>query len=340
MKFSLSPFFIKFFCIVFGFALSIGTTYAQDPVFSQFYASPLQLNPALTGTVDAPVFHLNYRNQWPSLQQAYVTYAASYSQLAPKLNSGFGVSVLADVAGNGIYTGTQIGMHYAYEIRFNDELYIRTGLEANFINKRLAWEKLIFLDQIDIESGPYDSNGNPYPTDETQPNLNINYFDFGFGSMIYTPYFYGGIALKHINAPEEGFLRINNTFGELPMRLTVHAGGQIPLNAHNKYKKQAFISPNLLFAKQREFHQLNVGAYAKYDVFLGGVWFRHTFTNADAVIFMVGFEKKFFKIAYSFDLTVSRLSMASGGAHEISLVFNFENKKRGQDYNDCLNLFR
>lgn len=340
MKHHLSPFFIKKILLFLAIGLFFSQIQAQDPVFSQFYASPLQLNPALTGTVDAPVFHLNYRNQWPSLSQAYVTYAASYSQLAPKLNSGFGLSVLADVAGNGIYTGTQIGMHYAYELRFNDQLYIRTGLEANFISKRLAWDKLIFLDQIDIETGPYDNNGNANPTNETQPNLSINYFDFGFGSMIYTPYFYGGIALKHINAPEEGFLRINNTFGELPMRLTLHAGGQIPLNSHNKYKKEAFISPNVLFTKQRQFHQLNVGAYAKYDVFLGGMWFRHTFSNSDAVIFMLGFEKKFFKIAYSFDLTVSKLSMASGGAHEISLILNFENKKRGTDYNDCLNLFR
>jgi hypothetical protein len=41
-------------------------------------------------------------------------------------------------------------------------------------------------------------------------------------------------------------------------------------------------------------------------------------------------------------LTVSQLGMQSGGAHEISLLFNFENKaaKARNRYNDCLSLFR
>jgi len=315
-------------------------SYAQDPVFSQFYASPLQLNPALTGTVDAPVFHLNYRNQWPALSQAYVTYAASFSQLARKLNSGFGVSVLADVAGNGIYNATQIGMSYAYELRFTEEIYFRTGMECNFVNKRLAWDKLIFLDQLNAETGAFDGNGNLNQTGESQPVQNINYFDFGFGGLLHTRYIYGGVALKHINAPKEGFLRINSYDGELPLRYTLHIGAQIPLGAHNKFKKQAFLSPNALFTKQRQFQQLNVGSSIKYDSFFGGIWFRHTFSNADAVIMMVGFEKKFFKLAYSYDLTVSKLGASSGGAHEISLILNFEDKNKGRDYNDCLNLFR
>jgi hypothetical protein len=56
-----------------------GPLQAQDPVFTQFYAAPVQLNPALTGSTLAPRIALNYRNQWPALN-AYVTYAASYEQ--------------------------------------------------------------------------------------------------------------------------------------------------------------------------------------------------------------------------------------------------------------------
>lgn len=313
---------------------------AQDPVFSQFYHAPLQLNPALTGTTAAPVFHLNYRNQWPAIDQAYVTYAASYNQFAPKYNSGFGLSVLADVAGNGIYTGTQVGMSYAYSLQFDKDFYIRLGLEGNFVSKRLAWDKLIFFDQIDVETGAFDANGNLNPTGEVQPGLNVNYVDFGFGALVHTPYFYGGASLKHINAPQEGFYQINENFGELPTRLSVHAGGKIPLTQYNKLRKPAFLSPNVLFVKQRQFHQLNVGAYAQYDVFLGGIWFRHTFSNADAVIFMLGFEKNAFKLAYSYDLTVSNLGAASGGAHEVSLILNFGGNLPQTDYNDCLQMFR
>ena len=324
------------------FSLIISTTLglvAQDPVFTQFYLSPLQLNPALTGTVDAPVFHLNYRNQWPQMSKAYVTYAASYNQFFSKFNSGLGVSILSDVAGNGIYNSNQFGLSYAYEVRMSDDLYFRTGLEANYVNKRLNWDKLIFFDQLDIETGPINSSGGLNQTAENRPSESINYFDFGFGVLMHSRYFYGGVSMKHINAPRDGFFRNNNS-PELPLRLTVHAGTEIPLNVNNKYKSSSFLSPAVMFTKQRQFYQLNLGSNIQYESLLGGLWFRHTFGNSDAIIVLAGYEMKFFKIVYSYDLTVSKLGTNTGGAHEISLIFNFENKKKYQYYNNCLKLFR
>jgi len=55
---------------------------AQDPVFSQFYAAPLQLNPAFAGNTYAPFVTLNYRSQWSGFTDfsTYNTYAASFSQ--------------------------------------------------------------------------------------------------------------------------------------------------------------------------------------------------------------------------------------------------------------------
>lgn len=315
---------------------------AQDPVFSQFYAAPLQLNPALTGLVDAPVFTLNYRNQWAGVPNAYTTYAATYSQYAPRLNSGFGMSVMADVAGNGIYNTYQVGAHYAYDIRFSDDFYMRMGMEAAWVGKRLDWSQLIFLDQIDPLTGAFDQDGNPNPTQEQAPAQNVNYLDLGVGALLHTKHFYVGFAAKHLTAPDESFWPRENFLGELPIRFTVHAGAEIPLNKDNKYKKTTFLSPSILFAKQRQFHQLNLGAYLRYNIILGGIWFRHTFTNADAVIMMVGFQKGPIKVAYSYDLTVSRLGMQAGGAHEVSLMFNLgdPNRKRQQRYNDCMQLFR
>ncbi|RME01149.1 MAG: type IX secretion system membrane protein PorP/SprF, partial [Bacteroidetes bacterium] len=39
---------------------------AQDPVFTQFNATPLAINPAFAGTTHAPRFAASYRNEWPS----------------------------------------------------------------------------------------------------------------------------------------------------------------------------------------------------------------------------------------------------------------------------------
>jgi type IX secretion system PorP/SprF family membrane protein len=318
------------------------TISAQDPMYSQFYAAPLQLNPALTGLSSAPTIHLNYRNQWAAIDNAYATYAASYSQYATAARSGFGLLLQTDIAGNGIYNTTQISGFYAYDIRFTDDFYIRTGLEAGFVSKRINWDKLIFFDQINPESGAYDPSGNLNPTAEGRISNSINYFDAGAGMLAKARYWYAGFSAKHLNTPNEAFYNTNNVNGELPMRLTLHAGGEIPLQDAKKlkYKNYAFISPNVLYVKQREFNQLVLGAYAQQGNFFGGFWFRHTFGNSDAVIASVGFQKSIFKLGYSYDLTVSKLTPASAGSHEISLSFNFMDKSKKTNYNDCTKIFR
>jgi type IX secretion system PorP/SprF family membrane protein len=322
--------------------LSASILRAQDPMFSQFYAAPLQLNPALAGLVDAPTIHVNYRNQWSAINRAYATYSASFSQYAPQINSGFGIMAMADVAGDGIYNTTQINLCYAYDIRFDDNFYIRAGLEMGFASKRLNWNKLVFFDQIDPQTGAFDGNGNLNPTEEAMISSSRNYFDVGAGMLMRAKYWYAGFSFKHLNQPNDAFYNINNISGELPIRSTFHAGAEIPLNSHNKRKNSAFISPNIMFAKQRNFHQLNVGAYVQRENIFGGLFFRHTFGNSDAVIIAAGFSKGVFKLSYSYDLTVSRLTPNSGGTHELALVLNFEdqNKKHSQRYNDCLKIFR
>ena len=76
---------------------------AQDPIFSQFYAAPIQLNPALTGITGLPRVSLNHRNQYPNWPNAYITYSASYEQEVEALNSGFGLSIMSDAAGDGVH---------------------------------------------------------------------------------------------------------------------------------------------------------------------------------------------------------------------------------------------
>ena len=73
----------KTFYIVFLFTSAIlfcKAGLSQDAGFSQFYANPIYLNPALTGNRSNPTLSLNYRNQWPSLQSSFTTYAASWDQ--------------------------------------------------------------------------------------------------------------------------------------------------------------------------------------------------------------------------------------------------------------------
>ena len=65
---------IIFVMLVSSFLLPV-TIRAQDPAFSQFFASPLTLNPALTGKFSGVVRVAgNYRDQWPQINNASVSY--------------------------------------------------------------------------------------------------------------------------------------------------------------------------------------------------------------------------------------------------------------------------
>ena len=91
---------IGLFFVLFFIATVTG---AQDPEFTQFYASPLHLNPALAGTGRCSRITTSYRNQWPSIQNAYVTYQTSYDQFMPGMNGGVGIAFIGDRAADGIY---------------------------------------------------------------------------------------------------------------------------------------------------------------------------------------------------------------------------------------------
>ena len=316
----------------------VASLQAQDPLYSQYFSAPLQLNPALTGLVEAPVITLNYRNQWPNIPNGYATYAASVSHYVADINSGFGGLIEADVAGQGVYANYRLGAFYAYDIRFSERFYIRTGLEANVVNGRLDWNQLVFLDQLSVGNPPAATSNEP------QAAQTSTYFDAGMGLLVNTPYFYAGVALKHVNSPEVAFTT-NNADGStaLPMTLVLHAGSELSLKARQaRSREPSFIAPTVLYMRQGGFQQLQLGAYARHKIILGGIWFRHTFSNADAVIWMLGIQKGIFKLTYSYDWTVSALNTATGGAHEIALTFNlFNQRRRDQNrYNDCLEIFR
>lgn len=319
--------------------LLIATTWAQDPIFSQYYAAPLQVNPAFAGNGYAPSFSLNYRNQWPELN-AYQTYAASYDQYLDIINSGVGVSILADDAGDGTLQSLKISGIYAYRLRVTDNTFVKFGAEASVVQFRLDWDKLLFLDQLDPENGAISPNGNPYPSSEIRPDDLTNlYLDMSAGVLAYSKYLYGGFSIKHLNTPNESFIGVKENLNEgLPLRYSLHLGGEIPLFQNNKNIKRAFISPNLLWIRQADFGQLNTGAYAGLGMFYAGAWYRYSRTNSDAAIFLVGIQKGLFKIGYSYDLTLSALNSEVAGAHEISIGIRLREPE--QDFNDCLQLFR
>ncbi len=287
---------------------------AQDPQFTQFYANPLYLNPAFAGTARCPRICMNYRNQWPNLSGTYVTYSASYDQHIDAISGGLGLIVTQDDQARGTLKTTNVNLIYSYLLPVTREFSIKFGLQAGFFQKSLDKTKLNFGDMIDARRGFV------WNTNEVIPSTNKSNLDFGGGILGYSKRYFIGAAFHHITQPDEGLQGTS----KLPLKITGHAGAVIPLEKGG----DSYISPNVLFMQQQNFTQLNLGLYFVRGSFVGGLWYR----NSDAFIVLLGIQTDHFKVGYSYDVTVSKLSSNTAGSHEISMQMQFECRPKKKKY--------
>lgn len=314
---------------------------AQDPVFSQYYLSPLQLNPSLAGLTEGPRITANYRNQFPGFNNAYSTYALSYDQFFPGMNSGLGFWLLADDAGDGILKTLKAAGIFSYRLEIGDDVFIKSGVEVAVVQSVLNWNSLIFGDQIDDYSGTISPGGIPFPTEETQPDKNkVFYPDLGFGSVIYGGSLYAGFAIRHLNRPDPDFLTFNNNLTpNIPIRWTAHAGGSWPVFGSQRVASlKLTFSPSLMVVIQGPFSQISGGATIDAELLTAGIHYRISSGKSESLIGSIGFRTKQLRLGYSYDYTVSGFPQ-SGGTHEVGVVFQIDSGQPSR-YNDCLNIFR
>jgi type IX secretion system PorP/SprF family membrane protein len=283
---------------------------AQDPAFTQFYANPLYLNPAMAGTNKCPRVVLNYRNQWPALSGNYVTTSASYDQYVDAVSGGLGIRVLNDNAGRGTLNLFQINAIYSYQFNLSDAVSAVVGFEGGYFQRSLDWDKLTFGDQIDSRRGFI------YTSQDQERGGNADNVDFSSGFVVFSENFYVGGAVHHLFEPNESLIVAN---APLERKYTFHAGATIPINKDIRGESETSISPNFLYQQQFGFRQYNLGLYVKRGPLIGGAWYRFD----DAFIALLGVETDRFKIGYSYDLTTSELTTQTAGSHEISFTFNF-----------------
>ncbi len=311
------------------FLLANFSLLAQDPHFSQFFASPLTLNPAYTGRFDGN-FRIagNYRNQWPTINKAFTTstISADFGILGNSLpiNDRLGVGVMAytDQQADGVLKSTFYSVSTAYHKGLDEagNNSISLGFQGTYAQKRLNTANLKFEDQLR-------SDGFTGITNEIfdPRNLNINYFDLnaGFlftGSLNTNSTYYAGASMYHINKPQETF---TGAQFYLNPRYTVHGGIYFPVGAistlHTSvmYQAQGGASETVLGAAIG--FNLNGDFEYKPTTFYAGSWFRVN----DALIPYVGLEWGSFRFGASYDVNVSSLKTVSNsqGGFEISLIY-------------------
>ena len=307
---------MKKLIVLFSCVVVLFNANAQDPAFTQFYANPLYLNPAMAGSNGCPRFGVNYRNEWPQLTGNYVTYSASYDQYFKNISGGFGVLATHDQQGQGTINTSMLGLIYSYHLTLNRKWKMLFGARAAWYQKFLDWDKLTFGDMIDPRRGFI------YATGDVPRGGSRGFFDASAGMVIFNKNFFAGGAVHHLNRPNESMI-----IGEskMPMRFTGHIGAEIQLGQKSKYANSTSIMPNIIYQYQNGFQELNIGTYIKYGSFNFGAWYR----NRDAFILTLGINTGKFKLGYSYDVTVSKLNNGvSGGSHEVSLGINLNCKSK------------
>jgi type IX secretion system PorP/SprF family membrane protein len=312
------------------FAAALFTTIianAQDPHFSQFFSSPLTLNPAFTGKFNG-LWRLatNHRDQWPSIPKAYVTSSASldFPVLKSKIPEddvfGVGISGLSDASANNILKLNYGSVSMSYHKALDENGYntIGAGFQGTFSSLSLDVTKLNFEDMLT-------QNGFTGTTSDILTNgNNQGYFDVNAG-MLYSGSsnginnYYLGVSMYHINRPKVSF-KDKNWF--LSGRVTIHGGGSFPVS------DQLTIHTSVIHQIQNKASETTIGAAVAANlnqdqekptsVYVGS-WIRFN----DAIIPYIGLEFGGLRIGASYDLNISSLKAATNtrGGSEISLIY-------------------
>jgi type IX secretion system PorP/SprF family membrane protein len=206
----------KFTCLSCCLLVLATATKAQDPGFSQFFASPLTLNPALTGKFNGVVRVAgNYRNQWPAINNAFITSTASIdghmlsSRLPENDTWGIGLMAMTDKTASGILTSNYLAFSTAYHKSLDEDglHQLGVGFQGAYANKSLDGTRLTFEDGLQLDGTWLRS-----PTEAINSEfVSVHYFDMNAGVLYNASSngnnnYYFGASAYHLNHPRESFL--------------------------------------------------------------------------------------------------------------------------------------
>lgn len=318
---------------------------AQDKHFTQFYASPLTLNPALTGAFNGKYrASAIYRDQWRNVLDApYVTFATAIDvrfnvELDSRYKDAFAVGLLFyNDEVNGIdFSTNQIALSGAFHkgLDFDKTQFLSVGFQAGIAQRNINYEDLLFDDQFN------DIDEFEFATGENLPENNFTFSDLSVGiNYSYAPSnktsFFAGFAMHHVLQPQVTFYNAENQDGDskLYSKYSAQLSASIPV------ADLISISPRFLFASQGPHLEMNTGANIRFQfddfgtsALHLGTWVRPVGNNddsfdLDAVVLMTGIELNAVLIGLSYDLNLSNISTARRGAFELSLTYlgDFEN---------------
>lgn len=333
--------FVKLFNITVALVLMVSSLQAQDIHFSQFYASPLNLNPATTGVLSCDLrFSAIYRNQWASAlgSKAFSTFSAGVETRFPVGKHdywGLGVNLWADKAGTSSFSSVHGSVNASFIKKLGgrraNNMYLVAGGSLGFSQRSFNTLNLQFGEQWNGDA--FDGS---LSSGETFLDTRVQYADLAAGLYWWTGLdkddkstLSAGLAFAHLTRANLAIL--NQGFDPLYMKTTIHLSGDFRL------KKRFAIVPNVVLLLQGPSVETNFGTLIKFDfsnrsvsnqAFEIGPMYRIVSSPtgsiaSDAAIIVARMRFGSSRFGLSYDINVSRLSGATGGngAFEVSYVY-------------------
>lgn len=289
---------------------------AQDIHFSQYYASPLTLNPALTGKFNGlwrvtGIYRDQFRNSVSQNPMAYMTpsFSVDFSLLKNKLKTdalGVGAVVLYDQIG-GLQT-LKAGVSVAYHkgLDKNNKYHLALGLQGIYGNRNID-PSFTFEEEL-IANPTFQDDQFLAANNEAVNSIDMNaglLFDGEFTDWMT---FYGGYSFMNILRHKDDFIATPSGDAEFqtPFRHVAHAGFEFAV-------KKFLIIPGALYQTTAKTREINFGSTFGYKLlskkektttlFLGA-WYRLDL----ALIAKAGVDFENFRISGAYDLGIAGLA--------------------------------
>jgi type IX secretion system PorP/SprF family membrane protein len=302
-----------------------GKVNGQDIHFSQFWVSPMNLNPALAGNFDGALrFTGNFRNQWRSVTVPYQTFGMSADgneNLFYLKNTGAGISIYNDRAGDSQLNTLQINLAGSYGVNLNNSHRLILGFQSGITQKRINYDRLTFDSQYNGTQFDPGLSSNESFDRAARIFANLNSGVLWKYHIHERKNYSAGISFLNITSPRTSYF--NNMEIKLDRRLNIHATAQLKIN------ERWDILPAVLIMGQGTYRELTLGGSLKYyldnprsklqrALYFGG-WSR----LVDAAILSAGMDYNTWHFGISYDINYSTLTPASNyrGAIEFSVVY-------------------
>lgn len=285
----------------------------QDIHFSQFYNSPITLNPANIGSFDGDYrFAGNYRNQWNAVTVPFATFSMSGDMTNAMGVDGLGIGAVFnhDNTGDSKFTTTILNIGASYRVKIGDNQFLTLGVQSGITNKNLSYDELRFDAQY---------NGFSFqqglPSRENFSTDRQTFFNLHSGvryerKMNVRKSLNVGVGLFNLTKPTESYF--NNQAIQLDRRFVADASYQFDVSS------EIDLIPTMFLMVQGAYFEYIVGARGKYILSdaIGakqaayiGLFFR----TKDAGFITAEYDYNNWHLGLSYDINLSTLRQASNG---------------------------